>query len=112
MWGVKIGRCSNRGFRNISSEARAGAASSMPWRLSLQTLSGNIGRDVSGSSGARAGAHDGDFFTRGLGIWAGFDPQRNPEPKPKPEVMVRTLMPAFADIRYLLLGHTTLATIT
>jgi hypothetical protein len=71
------------------------------------------------------GLNDADFFTKALGIWAGFDQQRNPEPKPKvtlwsvalwpvtlwSEVMVRTSLPAFANIRYLFLGQITFTVI-
>jgi polynucleotide 5'-hydroxyl-kinase GRC3/NOL9 len=39
-----------------------------------------------GLQGHVLGLNDADCFTRGLGIWAGFDQQRNPEPKPKPKV--------------------------
>jgi hypothetical protein len=38
-------------------------------------------------------SNEANFFTRGLGIWAGFDQQRNPEPKPKPEVTLWSVAP-------------------
>jgi hypothetical protein len=84
-----------------------------------------------GLQGHVLGLNDADCFTRGLGIWAGFDQQRNPGPKPKvalwpvalwpvtpwseppsgSEVMVRTPLKDLSDIRYLLLGETTFTVI-
>jgi polynucleotide 5'-hydroxyl-kinase GRC3/NOL9 len=47
------------------------------------------------------GLNDEEYFTRGLGIWEGFDPKRN-------EVSVTTTLDDMGAIRYLLLGHVTL----
>jgi polynucleotide 5'-hydroxyl-kinase GRC3/NOL9 len=47
------------------------------------------------------GLNDEEYFTRGLGIWAGFDPERN-------EVSITTPVTDLSGVRYLHLGHITI----
>jgi polynucleotide 5'-hydroxyl-kinase GRC3/NOL9 len=51
--------------------------------------------------GAVIGLNDEEYFARGLGIWAGFDPEHN-------EVFITTPVADFGGVRYLHLGHITL----
>ncbi len=51
--------------------------------------------------GTVLGLNDAEYFTRGLGIWAGFDGERN-------EVSIATPLQNLEGVRYLHLGHITL----
>ena len=51
--------------------------------------------------GTVLGLNDAEYFARGLGIWEGFDQQRN-------EVSITTPLPDFEGVRFLHLGHITL----
>ena len=53
------------------------------------------------SRGTIVGLNDAENFTRGLGIWAGFDPKRN-------EISISTPLSALTGVSYLYLGHITL----
>jgi len=53
--------------------------------------------------GTVIGLNDEEYFAKGLGIWAGFDPKRN-------EVSVTTPVGDFSGVRYLHLGHETIDT--
>jgi polynucleotide 5'-hydroxyl-kinase GRC3/NOL9 len=51
--------------------------------------------------GTVIGLNDEEYFTRGLGIWTGFDPERN-------EVSLTTPLGDLSGVRYLHLGHITI----
>jgi polynucleotide 5'-hydroxyl-kinase GRC3/NOL9 len=51
--------------------------------------------------GTVIGLNDEEYFTRGLGIWEGFDPERN-------ELFLTTPLGDLSAIRYLHLGHITI----
>lgn len=51
--------------------------------------------------GTVIGLNDEEYFTRGLGIWSGFDQQSN-------EVSITTPVADFSGVRYLHLGHLTI----
>lgn len=51
--------------------------------------------------GTVIGLNDEEYCTRGLGIWAGFDPERN-------EVSLTTPLGDLSGVRYLHLGHITI----